>query len=130
MITRSAFPRHLIRSLVRLRSRIQQEWTINGAQGLRNLAFDPTGLHGIRRRLARRAESPLLQRWIDPAAPINALLQEGRLSPAIELARQRLGRIEQASPRELCRSRSAWTVLADILVLVGQREEAATIYRR
>ncbi len=50
MTTRSAFPRHLIRSLVRLRSRLQQEWAINGAQGLRNLAFDPTGLYGMRRR--------------------------------------------------------------------------------
>lgn len=130
MTTRSAFPRHLIRSLVRLRSRIQQEWTINGAQGLRNLAFDPTGLYGRRRRLARRLGSPLLQRWIDPAAPISVPLQEARLSAAIAVARQHLGRIEQASPHALYRSRAAWTLLADLLVLVRQAEEAASIYRR
>jgi len=130
MITRSVFPRHLIRSLVVLRSSIQQEWTINGTRGIRNVVFDDTGLYGFRRRLARHIGPPLLQRWIDPAAPIDALLREGKLSAAIALARKGLGRIEQASPHALRRSRSVWTLLADVLVLDGQREEAASIYHR
>jgi len=130
MITRSAFPRHLTRSLASLRSCIQQEWTINGAPGLRNLVFDHTGLYGIRRRLAKHIASPTVQEWIDPAAPIERLLQEGRLSDAIDVGRQRLGRIEQAAPRALRRSRAAWTALADILVLDGQKDEAAAIYGR
>ncbi len=99
-------------------------------RGLRNLAFDDTGLYGIRRRLARRVGPPLVQRWIDPAAPIDALLQAGRLGDAIALARQCLGPIEKASPHDLRRSRSVWTLLADLIVLDGETEEAASIYRR
>src|ERR1700749_3514151 len=98
MTTRSAFPRHLVRSLVRLRSRLQQEWTINGTQGLRNLVRDPTGLYGMRRRLARRVRAALLQRWIDPAAPIGLPLQKGTRGPAIGRAREPRGRREGAVP--------------------------------
>lgn len=130
MITRSAFPRHLIRPLVSLRSTIRQEWTINGMRGIRSLAFDRNGLYGIRRRLAKHVGHALLQRWIDPSAPIASLVQQGKLSDAIDVARQRLGRIEQVSPQTLRRSRAMWTLLADILVLEGQKEEAASIYRR
>ena len=98
-------------------------------RGIRSLAFDPTGLYGIRRRLARHAGPLPLQRWIDPAAPFAELLEGGTLSDAIALAQRSLGRIEKASPSALRRSRSAWTLLADMLVLVGQREEAESIYR-
>jgi ADP-heptose:LPS heptosyltransferase len=99
-------------------------------RGLRNLAFDDTGLYGFRRRLARRIGSPLLERWINPAAAIEALMQAGRLGDAIAMARQRVGRIEQASSHDLRRSRAVWTLLADLLVLDGHGEEAAPIYRR
>lgn len=130
MTTQSAFPRHLIQSLAFLRSHIQQEWTINGIRGIRSLALDRTGLYGIRRRLARHVGSPILQHWIDPAASFAALLEGGELCDAIALAERRLGRIEQASTSTVRRSRSAWTLLADMLVLGGQMEEAATVYRR
>lgn len=99
-------------------------------RGLRNLAFDNTGLYGIRRRLARLIGPSPLRRWVDPAAPIEGMFREGRLGNAVALARQRLGRIEKASPHHLRRSRSAWTLLADILVLNSQTDEAASIYRR
>jgi ADP-heptose:LPS heptosyltransferase len=99
-------------------------------RGVCSLASDRNGLYGIRRRLAKHAGLPFLRRWIDPSAPIASLLQEGKLSDAIDVARQRLGRVEQISSQTLRRYRSAWTLLADIIVLDGQKEEAASIYRR
>ena len=130
MTTQPAFPRHLFRSFASLRSHIRQEWTINGIRGIRDLAFDRSGLYGIRRRLARHAGSPLLQRWIDPASPFYSLLRNGMISDAIALGRRRLGRSAQASSHAIGRLRSAWTLLADMLVLDGQMAEAAAIYRR
>ena len=130
MTTRSAFPRHLFQFLASLRSHIHNEWTINGIQGIRNLATDGTGRYGFRHRLARRAGLPLLRRWIDPAAPFAALSASGKLSDAILMARRRLGQIEEASASNVRHAASAWTLLADMLVLSGQMEEAGSIYRR
>ena len=99
-------------------------------RGVRSLAFDRTGLYGIRHRLARHVGSSRLQRWIDPTAPIASLLRAGKVTDAIALAQRRLGRSETPSSYAVRRSRAAWTLLADMLVLDGQMGEAASIYRR
>ena len=130
MITRSVFPKHLIRPLALLRSQVRQEWAINGIRGARNIAFSRAGIFSTRRRSATRVRSSLLQRWINHSAPFASLLQEGKLNDAIALARQRLGRIEQTSTRSTRRSRWAWTLLADMLVLSCETEQAEPIYRR
>jgi ADP-heptose:LPS heptosyltransferase len=130
MVARPVLPKHFTRRLTLVRSQIRRAWTMNGVRGVGNFALERMAAHGTRRRLARRVGCSLLQRWIDPTVFLAAPLREGKLIEAIALARQRLGRIEQASSHSMRRSRVAWTSLADMLVLTGEMEQASAIYRR
>lgn len=117
MSRRLSFIRKAARFSVHAWLRARQEWAIDG-------------VYGLRRLVARRVQALWLRRLIDPFAPAESLAAAGRVDDAIEFCRARLGPLATVSSSSLRSRKAAWTLLADLLVVNGEAEEAEHIYTR